>query len=193
MRSRCLYLSVLAALAASLCAAQQATATGALVGRSGKPLAKARVMLGAVSGDQEVVYARLKFLSVASTTDDKGRFQLKGFAPGTYTVVYTTGGGPSVLPVEISIKPLLAITKSTMPLFRGVEIGGGQAYPERLWGRRFTLLKGHTFYSEGEYMKIWNATARFGPQGPYLEIRKGVIWQGRLNDKSDIKLEAWSF
>ena len=41
-------------------------------------------------------------------------------------------------------------------------------------------------------MKIWNATARLGSQGPYIEIRRGVIWQEQLKDKSQIKLVAWS-
>ena len=70
------------------------------------------------------------------------------------------------------------MTKSPMPLLRDVQIGDtGPPNPDRLWGRTFTLLKGHTFYLEGANMKIWNAIARFGPQGPYMEVRKGVIVQ----------------
>jgi hypothetical protein len=42
-------------------------------------------------------------------------------------------------------------------------------------------------------MKIWNATLRRGAAGPYLEARRGLIWQGDFNDKAQIKLEAWSF
>ena len=42
-------------------------------------------------------------------------------------------------------------------------------------------------------MKIWNATLRRGATGPYLEMRKGVIWQADFKDKGQITLEAWSF
>jgi hypothetical protein len=42
-------------------------------------------------------------------------------------------------------------------------------------------------------MKIWNATIRRNPAGPYMEIRRGALWQERLNDKSEIKFEAWSY
>jgi hypothetical protein len=42
-------------------------------------------------------------------------------------------------------------------------------------------------------MKIWNATLRRGATGPYLEMRKGVIWQGDFKDKGQIALEAWGF
>ena len=42
-------------------------------------------------------------------------------------------------------------------------------------------------------MHVWNATIRYGRQGLYMKIRKGLIWQQRLDDKSQIKLEAWSF
>jgi hypothetical protein len=42
-------------------------------------------------------------------------------------------------------------------------------------------------------MKIWNATLRRGATGPYLEVRKGWIWQADFKDKAEIKLEAWSF
>jgi len=42
-------------------------------------------------------------------------------------------------------------------------------------------------------MKIWNATVRRGPQGPHMEIRRGVIWLFRLGDNSQINVEAWSY
>ena len=42
-------------------------------------------------------------------------------------------------------------------------------------------------------MKIWNATIRRGPSGPYLEVRKGVIWQSELKDNGQINVVAWSF
>jgi hypothetical protein len=172
-----------------------ASASGVFVGRSGRPMAKARLFMGEVVGDEEVIYAKIKLTASlpAAPTDDQGRFQLVGFPPGRYTIVYQPVGEAGVLPAEINIKPLLAVTRSTLPLMRNVEIGNtGQPLAERLWGRTFTLLKGHTFYSQGADMKIWNATARLAKQA-YMEIRRGVIWQESFADKSQIKLEAWSY
>ena len=62
---------------------------------------------------------------------------------------------------------------------------------QRVPGR--TLLKGHTFFAEGANMKIWNATARWGPQGPFMEVRKGVIVQQQFPDLRPIKLVAWGY
>jgi len=172
-----------------------ASASGVFVGRSGKPMAKVQLVMGEVAGDEEVLYAKIKLPAnlPSALTDGQGRFQLTGFAPGRYTIVYQSAGAAGILPSEINIKPLLAVTRSTLPLMRNVEIGNtGEPLPERLWGRTFTLLKGHTFYSQGADMKIWNATARLGKQA-YVEIRKGVIWQESFADKSQIKLEAWSY
>jgi len=99
-----------------------------------------------------------------------------------------------VLPAEINIKALAAVAKSPFPLLRDTQIGDtGTPYPDRLWGRTFTLLKGHTFFAEGANMKIWNATARWGPQGPFMEVRKGVIVQQQFPDQRPIKLVAWSY
>jgi hypothetical protein len=42
-------------------------------------------------------------------------------------------------------------------------------------------------------MKIWNATVRRGQQGPYMEVRRGALRVDRLDDKSQIKMDAWSF
>ena len=169
-------------------------AGGVFVGRSGKPMAKARLVLGEILGDQEVTYAKVKLLTglPPSICDDQGRFQLKGFPPGEYTIVYQPGGAGAV-PAEINIKPFLGVTRSLTPELRGYELGKNEPYPERIWGREFTLLKGHTFYSEGANMKIWNATVRRGPQGPYVEIRRGLIWQQRIDNNVQIKIEAWSY
>lgn len=203
-----LRLPALLAVAASLCAGQQpkpqpkpqpkrdasTTATGIFVGRSGKPMAGARIMIAEISGDQEVLYARLKLLpNTQAVTDSQGRFELKGFTPGRYALVYQPAGASTVLSVETSIKPLLAVTQSPMPLLRGVEIGSGESRPERLWGRQFTLLKGHTFLAEGESMKIWNASIRRNPGGPHVEVRKGLIWMENLADKVQLKFVAWSY
>ena len=42
-------------------------------------------------------------------------------------------------------------------------------------------------------MKIWNATVRRGATGPYLEMRKGRVWQANFTDKAEVKMDAWSF
>jgi hypothetical protein len=171
-----------------------AIAAGVFVGRSGKPMAKARLYLGEILGDQDVTYAKIKPLALpAATCDDQGRFQFKDFPPGEYTIVYQPTGAAAVLPTEISIKPFFAVTRSLVPELRDFELGKTEPYPDRAWGRYFTLLKGHTFFSEGPNMKIWNATVRRGPQGPQVEIRRGLIWLQRLDNKSQIKFDAWSY
>lgn len=195
-------LTLLTALVVSPCVAQQkpstpkanATATGTFVGRSGKPMAKARLFLAEVTGDQDVKYALLKLSQVpAAVADDQGRFEFKGFAPGTYAIVYQPAGGSTILPVEISIKPLLAVTRSIAPMLIRFELGKSDPFPERSWGATFALLKGHTFFSEGQYMKIWNATLRRKPAGPHVEVRKGLLWLEPLKDGSRIQFEAWSY
>jgi hypothetical protein len=111
-----------------------------------------------------------------------------------YAVLYAPVSASKVLPAEINIKALAAVTRSPLPMLRDTQIGDtGAPNPDRLWGRTFTLLKGHTFYAEGANMKIWNATARWGAQGPYMEIRRGVIVEQRFPDTSPIKLVAWSY
>jgi len=173
-----------------------ATVSGFFVGRSGKPMANTRMILAEVAGDQDVVYAKIK-LAVnppIAVTDDKGQFQFAGLTPGTYAVLYSPSTASKVLPAEINIKALAAVAKSPFPLLRDTQIGDtGTPYPDRLWGRTFTLLKGHTFFAEGANMKIWNATARWGSQGPFMEVRKGVIVQQQFPDQRSIKLVAWSY
>jgi len=173
-----------------------ATASGVFVGRSGKPMANTRMILAEVAGDQDVIYAKIK-LAVnppIAVTDDKGQFQFTGFTPGMYAVLYSPAPASKVLPAEINIKALAAVAKSPFPLLRDTQIGDtGTPYPDRVWGRTFTLLKGHTFFAEGANMKIWNATARWGPQGPFMEVRKGVIVQQQFPDQRPIKLVAWGY
>jgi len=181
-------------------AQSKATVHGMFVGRSGKPMAKARLMLGEVAGDQEITYAKIRLGAkpLSAVTDDNGAFQIKDVAPGRYTLVYqpagTTGPPP---PAEINIRSLSAAIKSFLPMLRDVEVGRmGDPYPDRVWAREFTLLKGHTLFCIGlgePLMKVWNATARRGQQGPYMEVRRGVIWQERLDEKGKVKFEAWSY
>ncbi|MBZ5594626.1 MAG: hypothetical protein LAP39_20475 [Acidobacteriia bacterium] len=194
----------LLALATFVCASQPAkpqskpgaTASGVFTGRSGKPMARMRLILAEVSGDRELSFAKIKLAVNPPTavTNDKGEFQFTSVTPAMYTVLYQPASASKALPAEISIKALAAVTQSPMPLLRDVPIGeSGPPNPDRLWGRTFTLLKGHTFYAQGANMKIWNATARWGPQGPYMEVRKGVIVLEQFPGHGPIKLVAWSY
>ncbi len=197
-------LRVIALGVAFLCTSQpaksqpksSAPASGVFTGRSGKPVANMRLILAEVTGDSELTYAKVKLAVSPPTavTDDKGQFQFTGVAPGMYAVLFAPASGSKTLPAEINIKALAAVAQSPMPLLRDVQIGDtGAPNPDRVWGRTFTLMKGHTFYAEGANMKIWNATARWGPQGPYMEIRRGVVFQQQFPSQGPIKLVAWSY
>jgi len=195
--------SVLAALllmaGAGLRSAAQApskggTVTGVFLGRSGKPMKNARLALGQVVSDQLHIYAKVRIISgAAATADDAGKFELKDFAPGKYTLVYVPAGAAALWPVEVRISSLLAQTPSKMPMMKNVELGGDKPNPDQNWPGQFTLLRGHTFLSEGAYMKIWNATARKGASGPYFEVRKGILWTAEISPGSQIKFDAWSY
>jgi hypothetical protein len=171
------------------------TVSGVFTGRSGKPMANAKVILADVAGDEEVTWAKVKLVASVptATADGQGRFQLKGVTPGEYTLLYLPGGTDVLFPNEISVKALTAVTRSIAPLLRSVELGKTEPYPPKLWGKVFTLLKGHTFYSEGTYMRIWNASVRRGERGPYLEMRRGNLWLARMDGAAPVKLEAWSY
>ena len=170
------------------------SATGVLTGRSGKPMANARLFMGMVEGDQDEEEAKVVLSGLPfAQSDAHGRFQTTGFAPGRYTILYYPTGGPSVAPAQFTIKSLSAVAPSILPLMKNVEIGISAPLEQRNWGNAFTLLKGHRFWGQGSHMKIWNATVRRGPTGPYLEIRKGRVWQAAFTDKVEIKMDAWSF
>jgi hypothetical protein len=159
-------------------------------------MARARLILGRVQNDKDWQYATVRLVpGVADAiADEKGNFQFRGVPPGTYTILYNPTGAALVIPAMISIRSLSAEDRSILPMMRNVEVGKSfEPFAERAWGQTFTLLKGHTFWSMGANMKIWNATARWQKQGPYLEIRKGVIWLEAIDEKSQIKLEAWSY
>ena len=154
----------------------------------------ARLILCSVHENSDSFRGLLRMVpNVPTATADKtGRFELRGFAPGKYAIIYLPAGVQAVLPNEIPISQLEAIDKSIAPLLRNYELGKSTPYAERPWGQ-FFLLKGHTMYSMGDTMKVWNATARRGKQGPFLEIRRNVIVLFDLADKSQVKFDAWSF
>lgn len=167
------------------------TASGVFLGKSGKPMAGARLILCEVLGDQGKI--RLLPNVPTATADQLGRFDFRGFAPGRLTIIYLPAGIAVAMPNEIDISDLEAVDKSILPLLVRVELGTSQAYEPRPWGGQFTLLKGHTFWSMGAQMKIWNSTVRRGPRGPFLEFRRGGIWLQNLEDKSAIKFDSWSY
>ena len=126
-------------------------------------------------------------------TDAAGHFAFTGFTPGRWTIIYLPAGSNAAIPNEIDYSALGAVDKSTLPLLVRVELGTNQNYPPRPWGPEFMLLRGHTFWSMGAHMKIWNATARHGRQGPFLEIRRGAIWLDNFADKGQVHFTAWSY
>lgn len=167
------------------------TATGVFLGRSGRPMAGARLILCEAREDQAKI--RLVPNVPTVTTDASGRFTLRSFSPGRYTLIYLPAGANAAVPNEIDVSPLEAVDKSILPLMVRVELGTDTPYQPRPWTRQFTLLKGHTFWSMGQQMKIWNATVRRGTQGPFLELRRGAIWLSNVADKAQIKMDAWSY
>jgi len=191
---------VLLAAGVSLCVAQpqpkaNAVADGVFVGRSGKPMANAKLFMGEVTRDDNFVHAQVSLPRnlPSAVTDAQGRFQFKGFPPGKYTIVYQPAGAAGALPIRFSIRALSMTDQSIAPGLRGIELGTTDPMPDRAWTRAFTLLKGHTLMTAGQAMKIWNATLRRNPGGPYLEMRRGVIWLQEFGEKSQIKLDAWSY
>jgi hypothetical protein len=170
---------------------QGTAASGTFLGRSGKPIVGARLILCEVLEDQ----AKIRLLPnvPTATTDSAGRFTLNGFPPGRWTLLYLPAGMTAPIPNEIDITALEAVDKSILPLLVRVELGTDKPYEPRPWSKQFTLLKGHTFWSMGAQMKIWNATVRRGQQGPFLELRKGHVWLQNFGDKCEVKLDAWSF
>jgi hypothetical protein len=166
-------------------------ASGTFLGKSGKPMAGARLILCQALEDQGKI--RLLPNVPTATADKLGRFGFHDFDPGRWTIIYLPAGVNAGIPNEIDIGALEAVDKSLAPLLVKYELGTSQAYDARRWGPQFTLLKGHTFWSMGAQMKIWNATVRRGQQGPFLEIRRGRVWLQDLEDKTEIKFVAWSF
>jgi hypothetical protein len=172
----------------------EAVADGVFVGRSGKPMANAKLFLGEVTGDEDYACAVVKLPErlPSAVADAQGRFQFKNFPPGRYTIVYQpTGSG--VLPAQIDVRALSATDQNIAPGLRGIELGKADPFGDRAWTKMFALLKGHTLMTQGDSMKIWNATARRNPGGACLEIRRGVLWMQQLADKSKIQLDAWSY
>ena len=139
--------------------------------------------------------AKLRVLAnvPTTTTDQQGHFTVRGFEPGRWTIIYLPTGVQAAIPNEIDFSALEAVDRSPLPLLVRVELGKDKPYEARPWSSQFTLLKGHTFWSLGAKMMIWNATVRRGSQGPFLELRRGAIWLANFEDKCQIKFDAWSF
>ena len=197
MRAKSLYTVVLVALGVFFAVYQPklhstigTTASGVFLGKSGKPMAGARLILCEAITDRGKI--RLLPNVPTATADKTGRFTFRGFEPGRWTIIYLPAGFEAALPKEIDISHLEAVDKSILPLMVKVELGTEKPYEPRPWGT-FTLLKGHTFWSMGAQMKIWNATARRGQLGPFLELRKGTIWLQNFDDKTEVKFDAWGF
>jgi len=198
MRAKWFHTLVIAAATVSLAAGQTkqasnpaTTVTGVFVGKSGKPMVSARLILCEVFEDR----GKVKPVAgvQAATTDKAGAFTIKGFNPGRYTLIYLLAGQSGEVPGEIDTTALEATDKSPMPLMGRMELGTDKPNQPRMWGKQYTLMKGHTFMSMGQTMKIWNATARRGWQGPYIELRGGRIWLQDFKDKAQIKFEGWSY
>jgi hypothetical protein len=169
--------------------------TGIFAGRSGKPMVKARLVLGEIVSDDQYRYSKVRLVPHVPTavTNAEGRFEFKGFKPGEYTIVYQPAGTGGLLPNELLIRTLTATTASITPLLRGFELGTDKVFPERPWGTLYTLLPGHTLHSEGPTMRIWNATVRHKQSGAHLEMRRGAPWTQRFEPGGQIRFEAWSF
>ena len=198
MRAKWLNALVLASAVGSLTGEQpksspmKATAaSGVFLGKSGKPMAGARLILGEALEDKGKI--RLLPNVPTATADKTGQFTIRGFDPGRYTLLYLPAGANAAIPNEIDLTPLEAGDKSPMPMLNRVELGTDTPNEPRPWTRQFTLMKGHTFWAQGQYMKIWNATIRRGATGPFLEFRKGRPWLQDFEDKSQIKFDAWSY
>jgi len=167
------------------------TASGVFLGRSGRPMAGVRLILCEARPDESKI--RLLPNVPIAAADAAGRFTLRGFDPGRWTIIYLLPGVNVAIPKEIDISALEAVDKSPLPLLDKVELPTYKPNESRPWTRQFTLLKGHTFWAMREHMKIWNATVRHDPQGLYLEVRRGAIWLLDFEDKCQIKFEAWTF
>ena len=100
---RLVSLLLLAAVLSPSFAQQKVTAGGAFVGRSGKPMAKARLILAEIKGDDEVTYARIILPAQlpTATADASGAFQFTGIAPGEYTILYQPTGGAGATVEEL--------------------------------------------------------------------------------------------
>ena len=167
------------------------TASGVFLGKSGTPMAGARVILCEALEDRGLI--KLLPNVPTATTDAAGRFTLRSFDPGRYTMIYLPAGVNAAIPNEIDLSALEAADKSPLPLMNRVELLADKPNESRPWSRQCTLMPGHSFWAMGQYRKVWNATVRRGPQGPFLELRRGAIWLQNVNDKSEVKLEGWSY
>jgi len=170
-------------------------AAGVFTGRSGKPMAGAKMYLGEPVKDDQLAFATVKLVDAVATAvaDREGRFQFKGFKPGEYTIVYQPAGTSGLMPQEIPVKALTGEVDSLAPGLNEIELGKNKSFDPRPWGRGYTLLEGHTLWAQGQKMAIRNATAQRRRGGACVEVRRSYLWTQELEDNSEIKFEAWSF
>ena len=76
------------------------------MGRSGKPMAGAKLVLGTITGDTRYPDTLIKLARKVDTVtaDKEGKFQFKGFEPGEYTVLYLPRGAGSLFPTNFASK-----------------------------------------------------------------------------------------
>ena len=150
MRLNLRHALILLALGASLPGQQpksqpklSTTAGGVFIGRSGTPMAGARLLLCEVVEDRDSFRGTARLLAnvPVATADKTGRFEFRGFAPGRYTILYLPAGVSAAVPNEVSVSSLDAVDKSIAPLLRNTELGTLKTYEPRQWGQ-FTLMKG---------------------------------------------------
>ncbi|MCP5117807.1 MAG: hypothetical protein GY953_43870, partial [bacterium] len=93
-------------------------ATGTFMGRSGKPMAGAKLVLGTISGDTQYPDDLITLAENVdtATVDKEGKFQFKDFEPGKFTILYLPRGGGSLFPRELRVKVLGGTMDSIAPL-----------------------------------------------------------------------------
>jgi len=71
------------------------------------------------------------------------------------------------------------------------ELGTDKPYEPRPWAR--LPFSKATLLVDGSADESWNATVRRGPQGPFLELRRGASGYRTSAQEAKIKFDAWSF
>ena len=127
---------------------QGATASGVFVCRGGKSMAKARLFMGEVVRDEEVLFAKIKLTASLPTalTDDQGRFQLtcKG-QPGACACENR------VIIAEPDLPPHLRSESAQAALARHFQSLGGRPLPPKYANLADSPLIAHVTSDQREY------------------------------------------